>query len=170
MSTCTRRSYMAALLPAILLLSQLPVKAQANSQKEKKSGNANPLIGHWSLDLTKSTFMPGPAPAGRTLVFEATDNGFRQITKDSGGFLNDQSEYTVEFDGKDYPNDPAAAVDTYAVKRVDANTIERTGKNRGMTVETSTFKISPNGKVLTISLTGSIRGQDYSSTQVYDKL
>jgi hypothetical protein len=157
---------MVALLPTALLLSQLPVKAQ----KEKKSGNADPLIGHWSLDSTKSTFTPGPAPAGRTLTFEATDNGFRQITKDSGGFLNDQAEYTVSFDGKDYPNDPAAAVDTYAVKRVDANTIERTGKNRGMTVETSTFKISANGKVLTITLQGSIRGQDYSSTQVYDKL
>jgi len=60
-------------------------------------------------------------------------------------------------------------LDTVALKRVDANTVERTGKVKGQVAETVTMKISGAGKILTMTTKGSIDGVDYSSTQVYAK-
>jgi hypothetical protein len=60
-------------------------------------------------------------------------------------------------------------MDSVAFKRVDANTVERTGKIGGKVVETSTMKVSGGGKTLTIVTKGSIEDVDYSSTQVYEK-
>ena len=128
----------------------------------------DPLIGTWILDGTKSTFDPGPAPAGtRTMTFVAVDNGFKHTTKTTGGFLDNSLEYTAKYDGKDYPMDPESPMDTVSLKRIDANTVERTGKIRGKAVETMTMKVSPDGKTLTVTTKGSIQGEDYSSVQVF---
>jgi len=114
--------------------------------------------------------VPGPGPATRTLTIFAVDNGLRFFTHDSGGFIDERTEYIVYFDGMDHPVDAALRVDTFAVKRVAANMIERTGKLRGMAVETATFKVSADAKTLTITTQGSIRESDYSSTQILTKL
>ena len=128
----------------------------------------DPLIGTWTLDGTKSTFDPGPPPPGtRTMIFAAADNGIKHTTKDVGGFLDVSIEYTAKYDGKDYKMDPESPLDTVSLKRIDANTIERSGKIRGKVVETCTMKVSPDGKTLTVSTMGSIQGNDYSSVQVY---
>jgi hypothetical protein len=165
MSTYTRRFWITAALPAALL-SGLP----AIGQEKKKPEKADPLVGRWVLDPVQSIFTPGPAPGGRFMTFQAVENGYRHITRTTGGFAEDQTEYTVHFDGKDYPNDPISQIDTYSMKRVDANTIERTGKIRGKTVETATFQVSPDGKVLRVTVKGSIQGDDYSNTQVYARI
>jgi len=104
----------------------------------------DPLIGTWTLDGTKSTFDPGPPPPGtRTMIFAAADNGIK------------------------HKMDPESPLDTVSLKRIDANTIERSGKIRGKVVETCTMKVSPDGKTLTVTTMGSIQGNDYSSVQVY---
>lgn len=140
------------------------------AQKQTGAAKSDPFVGEWSLDLTKSAFIPGPGPATRNMNISAVDNGLRIHLHDSGGFIDEQSEYVIYFDGKDHPADPSFDVDNYAVKRVDANTIDRTGKVRGKAVETATFKLSADGKTLTIDTKGSINGSDYNSTQVFTKL
>jgi hypothetical protein len=131
------------------------------------------LIGTWLLDLTKSSFDPGPPPDGaRTMIFEAVDNGFKHTTRtktQNNGAFDVVIEYTAKYDGKDYRMDPEASVDMVSLKRIDANTVERTGKVRGKVAETVTFKVSPNGKTLTVTTKGTFQGDDYSSVQVFDK-
>jgi hypothetical protein len=133
----------------------------------------DPLIGTWLLDLTKSTFDPGPPPDGaRTMIFAPVDNGFKHTTRTStqnNGAFDIVIEYTAKYDGKDYPMDPEATVDHVSLKRIDANTVERTGKIRGKVAETVTMKVSPDGKTLTVTTKGTFQGDDYSSEQVFDR-
>jgi hypothetical protein len=162
MLVCTRRSCLTTVLGAAYCI----VEGHARAQNNKKT--ADPFIGTWALDPTQSSFVPGPVPAGRTMVFEAVDNGFRNMIMTEG--IGANNSYTVKFDGKDYAGDGASNIDTYSVKRVDANTIERRGKQGGKVVEIATFRISPDGKILNLTVKGSFQGTDYSSTQVYIKL
>jgi hypothetical protein len=114
--------------------------------------------------------MPGPGPDSRTMTFEAIPNGFKHTSKSIGQFGNiDVVEYTAKYDGKDYPMSALTPLDTVYLKRVDANTVVRIGKADKKEVETTTFKLSPDGKVLTMTVKGSVRGTDYSSVQVYNR-
>jgi hypothetical protein len=132
----------------------------------------NPFVGTWDLDVVKSTFSAA-APRSRVIVFEAVDNGVKQImtTYDAGG-ASDQNEYTARFDGKDYPL-TNSVIDSVSLKRISANRIERVGKRHasGETiVERSTREVSVDGKTLTISTKGtSFDGVDYESVQVYKR-
>ena len=58
-------------------------------------------------------------------------------------------EFTVMFDGKDYPISGDPFVDRLTLKRVDAYTVEGIGKKNDKTATTFTWKVSKNGKVLT---------------------
>jgi hypothetical protein len=151
------------LCAGLFLLTLLPLTAQTK----------DPLIGTWLLDLTKSSYDPGPPPDGaRTMVFEAVDNGFKHTTRtktQNNGAFDIVIEYTAKYDGKDYRMDPEATVDMVSLKRIDKNTVERTGKVRGMVAETVTFKVSPDGKALTVTTKGTYQGNEYSSMQVFDR-
>ena len=133
----------------------------------------DPLIGTWELDVTKSTFTGAPAgaaPFRREMTFAQVDNGIKHTTttRDVLGGVN-PSDYTAKFDGKDYPAPADSALDTNSIRRVDANTIERTGKIKGQVIETVTYKVSADGKTLTVTQKGSINGIDYGSVQVFTR-
>jgi hypothetical protein len=121
------------------------------------------------LDAAKSEFDPDPALQERTVIFEAKDGGISFLQKtitERGNTAT--SDYVAKYDGKDVPI-TSPQLDTVALKRIDANTVERTGKVRGKVVETATMVVSNGGKTLTITTKGSVNGADYSSTQVFDK-
>lgn len=127
------------------------------------------LLGNWVLDRGKSTFEPDTALLNRSLSFEAKDGGvsFNQKTVQGNGSTT-EIDFTARYDGKDVPIE-GSQLDTVSLKRVDANTVERTGKIKGQVVENVTMKVSGGGKILTMTTKGSIDGVDYSSTQVYEK-
>src|ERR1700722_20020000 len=64
----------------------------------------NPLIGTWKINLTKSTFSPGPMPMSSTVIFAPEGNGIRQSVNNVDAQGN-KIAYSVmyAFDGKDYP-------------------------------------------------------------------
>ena len=153
-------SYFAGML---LILALGPLSAQSK----------DPLIGTWTLDLGKSSFVPDNPPLKRTIIFTEKEGGIRCVVRTTarGGLENgmvSESEYTAKYDGKDYEISESV-LDTISLKKVDANTIERTGKVRGVVAETATMKVSQDGKMLTITTKGSVGPLDYSSVQVYQK-
>ena len=101
------------------------------------------------------------------MTISPVNNGLRKAVPDLGGFFDEKTDSVILFDGMDHPADPVLPVDTYSIKRINANMIERTGKIRGESVETATFAVSADGKTLTVKTKGSIKGSDYSSTQVF---
>jgi len=144
---------------AVLLMQGPPALGQAK----------DPLIGNWVLDRGKSAFDPDTTLLNRSLSFEAKDGGvsFNQKTVQGNGNTV-EINYVAKYDNKDVPIE-GSQLDTVALKRVDANTVERTGKVKGQVAESVTMKLSNGGKTLTIVTKGSIDGVDYSSTQVYEK-
>jgi hypothetical protein len=149
----------ALIVAATLLWQGFPAAGQAK----------DPLVGNWLLNRGKSEFYPDTTLQSRTVMFEAVDNGLHFLQKtvtDRGNTV--ESEYTAKFDGKDYPIS-GSTLDTVSIKRVDANTVERIGKIQGKQVETATIQASGGGEMLTITTTGSFDGDDYSSTQVFDR-
>ena len=80
--------------------------------------------------------------------------------------------YETRFDDKDYPvsGAPPAGIETMAVKRVDAKTMQATGKKAGKIVLTATNVLSDDGKQLTATTKGTERdGRISTSVVVWDK-
>jgi hypothetical protein len=63
-------------------------------------------------------------------------------------------EYTAKEDDTDYPVTGSPTVDTVSVKRVAADTLERTEKKAGKVVQTVTQRVSKDGKTMTVSAKG----------------
>ena len=80
------------------------------------------------------------------------------------------TQFTANYDGKDYPMTGSATSDTIALKRIDAFTVETTQKKAGKVVATATRAISKDGKVLTNTSKGiDASGKPTSSVTVWDK-
>ena len=127
------------------------------------------LAGTWVLDRGKSEYNPDTTLQSRTLVIEGKDGGMSFVQKtvtDRGNTV--QIEFAAKYDGKDVPV-TGSQLDTVALKKIDANTVERSGKIKSAVVETMTLKLSNGGKTLTMTTKGSIDGDDYSSTQIFDR-
>ena len=135
---------------------------------------ADPLIGVWNCDVFKSTYTTGQPPVRRTITFEAMGGDSLHFTQEttSEGFNTSETvklEYTAKIDGKDYPISNSA-LDTVALKRIDATTVERTGKVKGMPAETAVMKFSNRNKTMTISTNGTTdTGAKYSRIEVFNK-
>ena len=77
--------------------------------------------------------------------------------------------YTAKFDGRLYPI-PNQGKANVTLKRVDANTIERTLDGADIGKETATWTLSADRKTLTVVAKGTdATGVAYSTTQVYEK-
>jgi hypothetical protein len=142
------------------------------------------LVGEWRLNRGKSTFevnwrragldgRDGSAPERRTMRIKQEANGAlayqidTQIVANDTGFL--RVEYTAAPDGKDYPS-AGSAIETFTLRRVDDLTVERIGKIKGQVVETGTWKLSEDGRTLTITTRGDVGDAKYSNVQVFERV
>ncbi len=170
-------------------LKQLMDAARAKEVASARTPASRPgetgFFGTWRLDRTKSTFTESKKRTGplgvdatavewRVMKIESAGDGLRHTT-DTRAIANDtgffREQYTAKFDGKDYPIDlKSTFLDAVALKKIDANTIERAGKVGGQTVETATWKVSPDGKTLIVTTKGKVPGGiDYNSVQVFNR-
>jgi hypothetical protein len=88
------------------------------------------------------------------------------------------NEYTVRYDGKDYPQHPMldgkpdanAADTTISTKKIDDYTYESTTKREGVVLVTIKEVISKDGKTRTATITGkNAQGQEVNNVVVYEK-
>src|SRR5215813_12591005 len=131
----------------------------------------DPFIGTWKLNLAKSKFSPGPPPKSQTAIYEAVGQGIKVTVKitDAEGKPIDL-QYTVNYDGKDFPVTGYPDWDTQAWKRIDANTVEFTRKKAGKVVSTATSVVSKDGKTRTVMEKGvNAKGEKFSNIVVYEK-
>lgn len=93
---------------------------------------ASAAIGTWVLDLSKSSFDPGPPVKEQTRVYEETPAGVKfTLTGVSASGRPMRVEFTARADGKDYPMTGSPSSDTIAITRVDRFTIEAVEKKDG---------------------------------------
>ena len=128
---------------------------------------ANPRIGVWKLDVAKSTYQQGTAPASETRTFLATDDGGIQMTGDvvlvSG--TKQPTGYRAKYDGKDHPFTGTAG-DSIAITG-DGWASDSTIKSVGKVTQTSHTVVSKDGKTMTV--TTRTAGGRAVNTRVYDK-
>ena len=131
----------------------------------------DPFIGTWKLNLAKTKYSPGPPPQSGTVTYEAVGQGYKITIKGTdadGKPIN--SQFTGNFDGKDYPVSGNPDQDMTTLKRIDAYKIEFTRKKVGNVVATVTSVVSKDGKTRTVTEKGvNAKGEKFSNIVVYDK-
>lgn len=169
-------------IPKLKKLREAFVNRSAANEVEGIDPKQAGFFGKWRLDRARSNFQTswlrigmegrdGTAPERRTMAIEPADGGIHHMTdtqvvaNDTGVF---RTEYTAQFDGKDYPI-KGGALETVSLRKIDDLAFERTGKVKGAVVETSTWKLSPDGKTLTVTTKGRIDSAEYSNTQAFDR-
>jgi len=128
-------------------------------------------IGTWKLNVAKSKYSPGPAPQSNTLKIEASGQEEKVTTEGVNATgTPTMTQYTANFDGKDYPLTGSQNADKVSLKRIDARTTERTDKKGDKVVLTLTQVVSQDGKTMTTTVKGTnAQGQAVDNVTVYEK-
>jgi len=138
-----------------------------------RAQSSDPWIGTWNVNLEKSTYSPGPKPTVAGVVkIEAAPNGMKTtIDGTNAQGQKTHTEAVAAFDGKDYPVKGAANPNqTSTIKRIDARTFENQAKIGGKPTVTTRVVISPDGKTLTATQSGTnAQGQAVKNVIVAEK-
>lgn len=110
----------------------------------------DPIIGTWKLNLSKSKYIPGPAPRSQTRVYRNTGAGiFCTIeTIDASAQRQPPIEFEEKYDGKYYPINGSRIGDALALTRVNDYLAEATMTHAGIVVAVTRRIITDNGKTL----------------------
>jgi hypothetical protein len=128
--------------------------------------------GTWKMNMEKSKFASDmPAPKGETVVIEEQEGGLKVVSNGlNAAGTPTHFEYSVKYDGKDYPITGSPAVDAVAIKKIDDSTIETMRKKNGVVVTTNTTVISKDGKTRTNVFHGkNANGEPRTWTVIFDK-
>ena len=132
---------------------------------------ADPVVGTWKLNVSKSKFSPGPAPKESTRVYEARPEGIKVTVKTVQA---DGSAFTIliteNYDGKDYPVVGSPDYDTVELKKVNEQVAEATLMHGHILVAHAKREISADGKTMTITYRESPdRNHPVDNLAVYDR-
>jgi hypothetical protein len=155
------RKFFLGMAVAVIAASVSSVSAQSK----------NPGMGTWKLNIAKSKFNPGPAPKSLIVKFEPAGKGVKLTTEGIGADGKPTAtEYTANYDGKDYPLKGSALADTVSLKRPDALTTLRTDKKDGKVVVTYKRVVAKDGKTFTVAIKGvNPKGEPFNNTLVFEK-
>ena len=134
----------------------------------------NPLLGTWKINLAKTKYNAGTPPKNQVIKYDMVGDALRLTAEIDNAQGHTTNSYTAKYDGKDYPFTSTArdAVtgQTVRLKRMDANTTQRTTWFKGKQIGTVTDVVSNGGKTLTRTQKGvSAQGQPVDNVQVLDK-
>jgi hypothetical protein len=157
---------LAALVASALLLAQAPVPNVANV-----ANVASVMPGRWTLDVSKSTFSPGPAPRSQHAVLTAVPNGIRTVAdRVEVDGKTTHFEWTGTFDGKDQPVTGDPARDAVSVRKLDDYRIEVTNKKAGKVTTVLRAVYAKDGKSRTETVTGTnAQGQKVENVTFWTK-
>ena len=134
----------------------------------------NPLIGKWKINLAKTKYNAGTAPKNQVITYQMVGDALRLTAEIDNAQGHQTNTYTAKYDGKDYPftstAKDAVAGQTVRLKRIDANTTQRTTYFNGKQIGTVTEVVSKDGKTLTRTQKGlNAQGQPIDNVQVLDR-
>jgi hypothetical protein len=130
----------------------------------------DPQMGIWKLNEAKSKITPGTLKF-TTIIYKSM---FGKVKVEGEGIDADgkpvHSEWTGNFDGKDYPvtGDPISDARSYT--KVDDRTLDLTVKKDGKVIDTVRLVLSADGKSRTVTVSGTTpKGKKFKNVVVYDK-
>jgi hypothetical protein len=132
----------------------------------------NTSVGTWKLNVAKSKYKPGPPPMSETVVIEAWESDgvkYNETIVAADG-TRGTLEFSDHYDGKDYKLTGSPDFDMVAAKRIGANSVAFTLKKAGKVVETGKDVVSRNGKIRTLTVTGTnAKGRKVNIVAVFEK-
>ena len=135
-------------------------------------GQSMALEGTWRANLAKSKYDPGPPPkVPGTIKWERAPGGWRFTTDavDAKG-QKTHTETLEKDDGSEAPVQGATNPTTRACKRIDDRTYEDRDTVNGKATITRRLVIAPDGKTLTVTMTGTnAEGQKVNNVVLYEK-
>ncbi len=154
-----RRTLLAAGLGLSIAAGSLTLRAQSDMS-----------AGTWELNVAKSSSTT-PLAKSQTRTWEVSGQSVKYTMKGVGADGKPMLvQYAAAYDGKDHPITGDASSDTIALTRVDERNFRFTQKKAGKVVSTGTRVVSPDGRTLTVSTTGTnAAGQPTKSTLVFEK-
>jgi len=137
----------------------------------KQTPANDPMFGIWKLNVSKSTYTPGPAPKSAISKFEPWEDGIKATIDVVAGQGNKiHLEVAAKFDGKDYPIKGSPMADAISLKRVNDRQVDVVEKKDGKIVMTGKSVISADGKTSTVMQTGKDpQGRPINNVVIYDK-
>ena len=155
-------------LRTLLFGSTLTVLAPAGALMAQAK---DPILGTWQMNMAKSKYDPTPLPKMLTLTYEAVGEGIKVSTKGVDGQGKPiATEYTANYDGKDYPVTGEQDYDAVSLNRVSPLSVTITRKKNGKAVQTVTRVVSADGKSLTVTAKGTdAKGQTINDVAVYER-
>ncbi len=172
-----RRQFGSLVLGSLASTASVSIYAQARPASEK----ADPFVGTWTLNLSKSAYENQPTPKSGMRTFDYERDGMILVTvhtisaTGSTGFVH----YLFTLDGKEYEEMSrgggggrgAERTPTYvSANKVNDHAINVVFKSGGKVIISHEWTISEDGKTMTAKRTASnAQGQRVYSVQVYDK-
>jgi hypothetical protein len=129
------------------------------------------VLGVWDLDLSQSTFDPGPAPRSQRRSYEAHGDGVKATieTVDNSG-TRYTAEYVADYDSLEYPLTGSSTVDAIALTRVNATKAKATLSHARKVIGTAERIIADAGSSMTITYAGTnTDGRKVKNVAVYRK-
>jgi len=131
---------------------------------------ADPQMGTWKLNEAKSKITPGTLKF-TTIIYKSM---FGKVRVEGEGIDADgkpvHSEWTGNFDGKDYPVTGDPISDSRSYTKVDDRTLDLTVKKGGKVIDTVRMVLSADGKSRTVTVSGTTpKGKKFKNVVVYDK-
>jgi len=150
----------------ILLLAILTASVGLQAQD-------NPIMGTWTLNLSKSKYVSEPPPRSRTLKFEPIGSNGLKLINDAVLANGEKTHVEEEFlqDGKEHPLHGSANADTHVNVQFDAYTSQTINRKDGKAVQALKRIVSQDGRMLTIIVSRTnANGQPVDDVRVFDKL
>jgi len=154
----------------LLVLAVLATVSATGGGAIAQPAAPDPVIGTWQLNVSKSTYTPGPAPKSQTRTYSQYAQGIAVTIKTVGADGKETTvQSTYQLDGKDYPV-TGTDYDSLSAKQVDSNTANFTLKKAGKAVGTIRRTVSKDGKTLTLkSKRTTPKAEKSESVTVFDK-
>ena len=131
---------------------------------------ANPTLGTWKLNESKSSFGDGAGKSTLVVWEKVGDQDKCTVDGTDADGKKTHSVWTGKLDGKDYPITGDAQSDTRSFKKNGKKTLNMVSKKDGKTVGDGTIVVAPDGKTRTVTSTmTNAAGVKVTSTLVYDK-
>ena len=132
----------------------------------------NPIMGTWTLNLSKSKYVSEPPPRSRTLQFEPVGGNGLRLINDAVLANGEKTHIDETFlqDGKEHALHGSANADTHinvAFDKYNSQTINYKG---GKPVQVLKRMVSPDGRTLTIIVSRTdANGNPVDDFRVFDK-
>jgi hypothetical protein len=131
---------------------------------------ANPHLGTWKLNESKSKLPPG---MGKNTMVTYTEQKDKITVTVDGVDKDGKSTHSVwvgKFDGKAYPVKGNLPYNSVAYKMVNERTNDITAMKDGKMVWTGRITVGADGKSRTVTINGTdANGKKFNGTAVYDK-